>query len=424
MIKQWFFNPSTKSNEPLGVSTAHYRRDHAGVSVNENTVATHGDVWTCIKILSSSVGQIPLSMTREEGEKREVIKGKLISRIFTEKPCDYLTSQQWLEMCIACLALRGNFYAEIVRNRYGNIAKIVPFYNQNGVTVRMNDQGRLVYTYVTNTLRTGKYEKFEYSAESILHIKINTLDGIAGTSVITNAARELGISLATEQHTASIFKNDATPKMIMETDASFGDNIDAFNRLKDDVNSALKGSKNSGKTLILENGLKAKPISLSPIDSELISQRILSREKVYAMFGIPLHRGDVRGGKYGNVEQSNRAFVTETLAPYLCHIENALNELLPDNFRVKFDLTRLLKAESKTLTEITTKQFSMGLITINEARELLGFDKLEGADLFAVQTNNLRFGGIDEFTKPPEEPKPTEPQQGDRNDENQQEDGV
>ncbi|CAH6909882.1 Phage portal protein, HK97 family [Vibrio chagasii] len=391
-LREWLYPSHIRRKELL---EAIFQRGNgsrqAGVVVNPTTVATHGDVFTCIRILSTAIGQLPVELYREKDGVKDKVEGTYLHSVVAVQPCFYMNMQEWLEMCISCLALRGNFYAEIVRNKYGNIAQLIPFAYQDSVRPYMQTDGAINYQYTTNDSRTGEFIKKNYSPDQILHIKMNTFDGLNGTSPITHAARELGISIATEEHTASIFENDATPKFILESDQTFGEDLEAFNRMRDSWNEAHKGSKNSGKPALLEYGFKAKPMQLSPVDTQLIEQRMLSREKVYAMFGVPFHRGDMRGSKYGNVENGNLGFYRDTLAPLITRIENHLNGLLPRGYSIRIDDSKFTRGDSATLTEVTGKQVSMGLITINEGREAIGLQPVEGGDVFATTTNNLQF---------------------------------
>lgn len=385
-----------------------WNQNEAGVAVNANTVATHGDVFTCVRILSTSIGQLPIVLNKDKDGVQVQQKDTVLSNIFTKNPNFYQTTQEFLEQIISNLSLNGNFYAEIVRNKYGNVAQIIPFYRQQSVDVIMLTDGSIQYTYTTNDSKTGVVSKEAFKQVDVLHIKMNSYDGYVGMSPVSHARRELGIALATEQHTASIFENDATPRFVLESDQTFGDNLDAFNRMRTSWNDAHKGSDKSGKTALLEFGFKAKPLQMTPVDSQLIEQRILSRAKIASMFGIPAHRlNDASGSKYGNVEQNNKAFYTDTLAPYITRIESKLNELLPKGLSIHIDDKKFTRGDSKTLTEVIGKQLSSGLITVNEGREALGMQPVLGGEVFATTTNNLVFGTWEDY----EQPEPVQPAQ-------------
>ncbi|EDM66150.1 phage portal protein, HK97 family [Moritella sp. PE36] len=403
-IRGWLFPDvpaNLKKKEILDLHRYSTTTKEAGLPINFDTVAKNGDVFSCVRILSTAIGQLPIVLNRKVDNVLEPVEDTVLANIFTVQPNFYQTTQEWLEQCISCLALSGNFYAEIVRNRYGNIAQIIPFYQQNSVDVIMLTDGSIQYTYTTNSSETGLVVKQTFAPFDILHIKMNSYDGYIGTSILTHARKELGIALATEKHTASIFENDATPRMVLESDQTFGDDLTAFNRMRDSWNEVHKGSGNSGKTALLEFGFKARPLQMTPVDSQLIEQRILSRGKIATMFGIPLHRlNDASGSKYASVEQNNKSFYTDTLAPYITRIESHLNLLMPRGFKIKIDDTHFMRGDSATQTEIISKQVSMGLITINEGRKALGFQPVEGGEVFATTTNNLMFGTWAEYEKP------------------------
>jgi HK97 family phage portal protein len=90
----------------------------------------------------------------------------------------------------------------------------------------------------------------------------------------------------------------------------------------------------------------------------------------------------------------NLAFLTYTLTPYLERVEQALERALlsdaeRDVIEIEFDLTPLMRADSKARSEYISSMVQNGVMTRNEARRAEGRAGVtdENADALTVQVN-------------------------------------
>lgn len=371
---------------------------HAGVQVNYSSAMRHQDVYTCVRIKSEALGQLPTKLYRKDGDgnTQEIMSGREYD-IFTQKPNSYMTWQEFKEMYITSIELLGNFYAEVKRNRYGNVYEVLPFKHQNNVFVGMDVNGQVYYTYTTNDGK-GKITKVTYSANDIMHIKLNSDNGYLGLSPIKQTARTIGSAIAGEDHSSALFENGARPSGVLETDESFGDDEEAVSRLRKQWNEIHSGPGNSGKVAVLEYGMKFNSIQMSAVDAQLIEQRKYSREQISSIFRVPSHMlNDPSGMKYNSIEHNNTAFFRDALMPLVTKLEFAISLMLPDNHYIKLDERVFVRGDRETQVKTVKEELTAGLISVNEGRELLGHDHIDGGDVFAVQTNNLTFGRYDEL---------------------------
>lgn len=404
-LKSWFsrWRTGAKSDNPYSDASFFerlgFRRTHAGVNVNYDTAMRHNDVYTCVRIKSESLGQLPVRLyKREELRHVEVVSGRT-HEIFTKRPNPYQTWQDFIEQFAASIELLGRFAAEVRRNRYGNVYEIVPFKHQANFRPEMDANGRVYYTYTTNAGK-GRVSTRTYDPSDVLVINNFTLDGYTGISTISQCALAIGSAVAGEEHAASLFENGAMPTGVLQTDESFGDDTESVQRLRQQWNELHTGTKNSGKTAILEYGLKYQPLTMTAVDAQLLEQRRLSREQIAAMFRVPLHMLQAKEAmKYNNVEQNNLSFFRDSLMPLAHKLESKINQLLPSNHFIKLDEKVFVRGDRNALVETVTAEVESGLISINEGRIELGRDAIEGGDVFAIKTNNLTFGKYTELDK-------------------------
>ena len=397
-------------------------QNHAGVKVNYTSAMRLQDVYACIRIKAESIGQLPARLYRVDAatqEKQRLNTGRE-HKIFTTQPNAHQTFQEFVETYVTAMEVLGNFYAEVKRNRYGNVYEIIPFKYQQNVSVNMDSLGRVVYTYVTND-GTPKQETKRYAQNEILHIKLNSLNGYLGLSPITQASMTIGTTIAQEQHAAAMFEHGARPSGILSTDETFDDD-EAISRIRDSWNETYSGTRNVGKTAILEYGLKYQQIQMTAVDAQLLEQRKFSREQIATIFRVPLHMLQAATGmKYSNIEQNNIAFLRDSLMPLITKLENHINLILPANMQIKLNDKEFVRGDRKALVETVSKEVEKGLASVNEGRVDLGRDPIPNDDVFAISTNNITFGTYDNLEKlnaqlnanKPNEPKKSEVEESD-----------
>lgn len=365
----------------------------AGVKVNESTAIAHDTVYSCVRDKAQSLGQLPVILKRN-GKK--VVSGRE-HRIFTLKINEFQTVQDFIEMYMTCIELRGNFFAEVDRNRYGSISSITPLLNQM-VSVNKDFAGRIVYVYVSNAGEPVT----TFPNKDFIHIKQNSINGYAGLSPIS-CKRTIGIGIAQDTHLSKIMENGATPSGILETDDIFKKTEDAV-RLRESFDERYAGVQKSGKTVLLENGVKFKTMSISPADAELLEERKFSKESICGIFGVPMHRiGGSTNAKTKDLEQENKDYYVNKLMPMGKKLEDAINYVLPDSLEISLDEKGFVRGDRASQVEAITNEFKMGSISMNEMREDLGREHKEGGDVHAIDTNNLTFGLLSDIPKIQEE---------------------
>lgn len=354
----------------------------AGVKVNQATSIAHDTVYSCIRDKAQTLGQLPIILKRK-GKK--VTSGREF-RILTQKINEFQTVSDFIEMLVTVLELNGNFYAEVDRNKHENISSVTPLFNQV-VGVNRDFAGRIVYTYVSND---GK-QVTTFPSKDFIHIKQNSLNGYTGLSPL-GCKRAIGIGIAQDTHLSKVMENGAAPSGVLETDNFFQDVNDAT-RIREDFDKKYAGVQKSGKTVLLENGLKFKPISISPADAELLEERRYNRETICGIFGVPVHRiGGTANAKVKDVGQENTDYYVNKLMPIGGKIEDAINFVLPDGLTVELDPRGFTRGDSKSQSEVLSAEFKTGSISMNEMREGMNRDAIEGGDYHAIDTNNFTFG--------------------------------
>ena len=350
--------------------------------------------YSCVKDASETVGQLPVRLyeTDKTGGRKQ-IRGGRTHRIFTQQPCEYLPMQGFLEMLVTSLKVRGAFYAYKQRNDRGNIMAIIPFRNQNNVHPAMDVHGNVYYTYSTNDHTVGQ----PYMVDELFIIKGTTLDGYTPIHPVYAQATLLGIADAQDDSYKALQTDGITAQMALSTDGLFND-VDARQRLKDDF-AKLRGAEGHKEIPIFEQGLKPISLKLTPQESEMLAHKGFTVNRICAMTGVPPHRIAQGDGKHtkGVIPELDEAYMRNNLNPILRKVETAFNKMLPDGIEIEINRKAFYQGSPWRLIEAVEKEVKGGLATINEGREDLGRERVEGGDVFAVDNNNVTYGTWEEL---------------------------
>ena len=338
-------------------------------------------VWCAIRLLAESVSSLPISVYSKQanGDKLEDSKSPIYNLV-KFKPNYYQNKITFFEYIMLCICTNGNAYAKIERNNSGTPTQLLCI-DPDNVTIVIKD----------NELFYQVDNEGVLDASDVLHFKTITDDGINGISPIDQCAKALNWSLSLEEFGATFFSNGAKPSSILQTDRALSDT--ALQRLKTSFNNNYGKLKNSNSTIVLEEGLTFKPISISPEQAQFLASRTFSIEEVARIFRVGPHLlMDLTKSSFNNIEMQSQEFVTYTLMPYITRIEQEMNLKL---FRtnelgktfVEFNVNGLLRGDVKSRTESYKTAITNGYMSINEVRQKENMNSIDGGDKHFMQMN-------------------------------------
>ncbi|MBD2819775.1 phage portal protein [Xenorhabdus sp. 42] len=341
-------------------------------------------VFSCVRVLAESVGMLPCSLYEqlERGNKRAV--KERLHKLLSVKPNHYMTPQEFWELLVASLCLRGNFYAYKVK-ALGEVVELLPL-DPGSVSPKLNSDWQPEYQV---TFPNGESQTL--TQDDLWHVRIFTLDGLTGLSPIAYARQAIGLGLATEEHGSRLFGNGAVTSGVLQTDQSLTD--DAFDRLKADFEARHQGLVNAHKPMILEMGLQWKQISLSAEDAQFLETRKFQLEEICRIYRVPLHMvQNTDRATFNNIENLGIGFINYSLVPYLTRIEQRINAGLVKNSKqgqlyAKFNVGALLRGDMKSRLEAYAKGINWGIYSPNECRELEELNPREGGDIYLTPLN-------------------------------------
>ncbi len=378
-----------------GAITVNMLGENKSSTINPDTSLKIEVFYSCIRDKAETIGQLPVRLYERnpDGSRTEIKSGRS-HRIFTRKPCDYLTMQGFLEMMVASLETRGAFYAYKERNDRGNVKAIIPFKNQASVVPNMDHYGRVYYTYVTNE---GKIHD-PYRVEDLFIVHGFSMDGITPISPVRYMSTLLGIAKSQEETQKESQDKGITAQMALSTEGKF-DDPNAIERLKADW-ARFRGPSGRSEIPVLEQGLKPISLKLTPAEVELLKNREFTVDRISSITRVPLYRIN-RGTTLSKdvILQYDDSYMRNSLNPILVKFEHAMNEMIGDksDLFVQFNRNEFYAGSPWLLALNIGNAISKGTIMINEGRTAMGYEPVEGGDVFAINTNNATYGRWDEL---------------------------
>jgi len=363
----------------------------SGKQVNEKTAMQISTVYACVKILAESIASLPLHVfTKTENGGKEPAVTHALYTLLHDAPNPEMTSFTLRETMMAHLLLWGNAYAQIIRNNRGQAVSLYPL-NPTEIEVRRDDNKELIYVYWSGseykTLKRGE----------VLHIPGLGFDGLKGHSPITTMRNALGIAIATEEYGAKFFANGARPGGVLEHPGVLKD----AEKIRKTWNETFKGSENSNKIAVLEEGLKYHAIGVPPEDAQFLETRKFQTNEIARIFRVPPHMiGDLERSSFSNIEQQSLEFVKYTLNPWIVRWEQSLRQslILPSEkpkIFIMFNLDGLLRGDYRSRIDGYTKGIQNGFYSVNDVRKLEDMSLLsdeDGGNLHFVNGNVVKLG--------------------------------
>lgn len=379
-----------------------------GGTVTTSAALQIAAVYGCVGLLTSSVATAPLRLVDSDIPSRA--KQLPLSPLMTQ-PYAEISRLEWIVQFVASLALRGNFYGQIIARDSELYAEQVKPISPDEVQVhRDRGTGKLEYKF------SGK----KVPLDDVVHVKMISLPGmLKGVNPIEALRLTFGLSIETTRYGESFFRNSAFPSGVIETDAKY-DQVETEAIVKNWV-SAHQGTQNANLPAMLTGGAKFKAITISPEDSQFLEARGFSAVEISGtIFRIPPHMVGLvdKTTSWGRgVEQQELGYTRNTLQDYTGRFEEMMTALHPPKQYAIVDLSHRLRGDTLERSQAGSLQMLAGLAIADEIRAEL-FDRPalpngEGKKPFVPINTELLERALEEIAEAKasrEAPEPIEPE--------------
>jgi len=285
-------------------------------------------------------------------------------------PNPNMTSCQFFKTIEACRDTSGNGYAIKVYDPDGTLDRIDLLDPSRVRPIMDEDSGELWYRITPE--KGGEYYIHNFY---IIHIPFISTNGYTGVNPVSVLYDTLDYSESIQSFSVKTLEQGVNAQFVLEAPANLGEA-----QKKDLLESFLKTYKEtSGSVLLLESGVTAKTLNLSPVDSKLFEVEKITRSKVAMVYNIPPHLlGDYSDTSFSSQEQQMLEFLMLTMLPIVTAYEQELNRKLltkeqrKQGYRFKFDMDNILRADAATRAEVDYKAVRSACSTPDEIRASRG----------------------------------------------------
>lgn len=339
--------------------------------------------YQAINKKAKAVAQIPWVLKSKDG--KEITDAPILTAL--NKPNPAQSFKEWLEATIGFYSISGNNYWEKTENGKGDPLE---FYSlrPDRMLIKIGADGMPAeFIYKVNT------DGVHWDAEQnlIRHCKtFNPLDDVYGMSPIEAAAYSIDQHNESNKWLQGLLQNGAAPSGVLAGDDVLSE--EAFNRLKAEIDEKYSGGNNAGRPMLLEGGLKWQQLGLSPQNMSIIETKLNSARDIALALEVPPLLLNIQGDStYSNYKEARLAFYEETVIPLAqLFIDefNDWNEDVLNGNKFELDLNQIPAMIDKRMSLWDMADRSTDL-TINEKREMKGYDPIEGGDEIYINTGQI-----------------------------------
>lgn len=312
-----------------------------------------------------------------------------------ERPNPMQSGAEFFQALTGFLMIAGNSYVERVRVG-SDIREMYPLRPDRMKVIPSNNGFAQAYQFCGANSKTVKWEVDPKTLQSdILHLKtFNPTDDWYGLAPIEAGAFAIDQHNESMQWMQALLQNSARPSGALATKDDKELSDEAFARLKAQIEQQYSGAKNAGRPMLLEGGLNWQQMGLSPTDVGIIEAKYSASRDVCLAFGVPPQLLGIPGDNtYANYAEARLAFWEDTILPLISRIAGDLNGWLAPlygDIEIRPDLDQIpaIVDKRKTLWDMADKSTDL---TINERRELKGFEPIEGGDVILVPSGNINL---------------------------------
>ena len=237
-------------------------------------------------------------------------------------------------------------------------------------------------TYINRFVYQGK---LDYNPQEIIHIKENSFNSMyRGVPRLKPAWRTMKVLGSMRKFQDTFFKNGAVPGLIIKSPNTLSEKI------KERMLAAWRARYNpeagGHRPLILDGGLELENLGTGNFRELDFTSSIKANENIILQaLGVPPILLD--SGNNANIRPNHRMYYLETILPIVRKINFAFERYF--GFDLKEDTSNVpaMQPELRDQAGYYSTLVNGGVMTPNEAREAMRFEKLDGLDEIRVPAN-------------------------------------
>jgi HK97 family phage portal protein len=256
----------------------------------------------------------------------------------------------------------------------------------NVTTPKMDPQGNLWYE-----VRFPKGEKRFIPDVEVMHIMINSTNGVWGRGMLEYARETIGLRMGMANTQSALQGQGLNPAAYIQVNAVLDKKgRDAYREAYSD---AIKGSEEAGNLAVFDNKIvKFEPITIQPRDAQFLESINATDLDIANFFNFPAYKLNSGKQSYQSNEQQDLDYLKSCIDPHLVQWEQAarlswIAEADQKRTYAKFIRESILRTNAKSRAELHEIQIRSGTLLPNESREIEDRDGYPEGNKFYMTKN-------------------------------------
>ncbi len=348
-------------------------------------------VSACLDKIQKNTANIELYLQKSlrGGNVEEVYEHELLDLLY--KPNKFTTFRQLIGVTQLNLELIGKAYWYKKRNERGN--KIQEIWLLRPDLVRPVSENGEYISYYEYTGR-GKTERFNVD-DIISFVNPNPIDMRLGSSKIAPVIDLVRSQIFSSQWNMNFFYREARPDAILNIKQRAPLGKEQKQEARNEWNQNFQGPNKTHKLAIMQGDVEYKVIGENQKDMDFVNLSTNVRDNISMALGVPKTLLMPEEGNKTTVEGSIYIFMSQTIKPNMQNIVDTLNEFFVNEYdkTLFLDFEDPVPEDNKSESEVLSAYVNNGIITRNEAREVLGYTEIEGGDEIFVPVTAVPISG-------------------------------
>ncbi|WP_423156874.1 phage portal protein [Staphylococcus chromogenes] len=295
-----------------------------------------------------------------------------INRILQNRPNPYMSGYDFLYKVATQYYLFNNAFILVQKDDKGNLKSLYPL-TPSSVEYVVDGAGEMYLKFLFND---GEIVHFHISEIALLrrHFNSNELLGDNNDAIMNT----LQLAYTQNLGMTEAIKNSAQIRGILKYNQALSPS--KLKEAKEDFTRNYLSMSNNGGVVPLDAMLEYIPLKTSDVQIDT-SQMEVVKKKIYDYLGI---NEAIVTGKYD--ENTWQAFFESVIEPFAIQLSSELTEKIfterEQSFsnRIIYESSKLQYASNQSKSTIIKELLPLGLLTINEARDLMNLPHVEDGD--------------------------------------------
>ena len=271
----------------------------------------------------------------------------------------------------------GNAYAVLQRSMAGNVLSMWPLRADRTRPIRGNDPMSPVQGY-EHYAEDGT--RYVFAPEDVLHIKqANPFSPYTGLGASQLIPTTMGMDRDSLTFNQKFFSQGGRLSTIIEVEKKMDPG--AWKDMQAKLAEAYMGTQNAHRILVLDDNAKmnTNAANASPKEADFIQTRKDISRTTGALLGVPpIYMGHMADANLANSYVQDKIFFQQGVRPLMVKLAEALTQVVASYGQLRFDFKAAEVRDPATSSAQATAGFNTGALSPNDARELLGLDRIKG----------------------------------------------